>query len=498
MQINMLLGIIIIIFIIINYIHLIYKSKNLGRHKNSGSLYAHFSKIDHYNYLLFPKLIFAHPHYFTLKKGQSLYIPRKWWHWVKTTKKTSAVNYWFSNKIKNNKPFLMKKIFIDYDINFLNNEKIIIWKSDNDTESIRTNFKKFYNSKKDNNYIITAEDYTHGKSNNNIKNKMKPHINFPLDNRIDICDDNTKIVNENNYGYNIWISSGIHDTGLHYDDEDGVLSVIEGEKTIILFPPSDSKYLYPYNVSYEWLNSKPINFRYNSYAYHGKITGISSSQLLYETCKHDIRVLSNISKIYYNNKSDRLIWGFKKNKDIYRWEIYLFDLLNEIKVKSWDVHSRSYNIPDEEHHYYKIGNIYDVRLPFWGYGKYKKNNILYYESKIFVIDTHGSFKYNYDSYMDKLEYSAIKDKFKNIILNKYSCYELCIFNKTVDQIFVMYLGISSKNFLEFLINGNYPENIINFVENKMSSYEYYINNEITIVYDINTMEIIRSGFYGNM
>ena len=26
--------------------------------------------------------------------------------------------------------------------------------------------------------------------------------------------------------------------------------------------------------------------------------------------------------------------------------------------------------------------------------------------------------------------------------------------------------------------------------------EYNINNEITIVYDINTQEIIRSGFYG--
>jgi hypothetical protein len=53
--------------------------------------------------------------------------------------------------------------------------------------------------------------------------------------------------------------------------------------------------------------------------------------------------------------------------------------------------------------------------------------------------------------MKKLEFENIKDKFKNIILNKYSCYEISIFNKTKNQIFVLYLGITNEEFLNFLI-----------------------------------------------
>ena len=77
--------IIIVLFILTNtsiYFHLIYNSNNVNRHKNSDSLYAHFSMIDKYNYFYFPKLLFTHPIHFKLKDGKSLYIPKKWWHWV--------------------------------------------------------------------------------------------------------------------------------------------------------------------------------------------------------------------------------------------------------------------------------------------------------------------------------------------------------------------------------------------------------------------------------
>ena len=48
----------------------------------------------------------------------------------------------------------------------------------------------------------------------------------------------------------------------------------------------------------------------------------------------------------------------------------------------------------------------------------------------------------------------------------------------------------------FLITSSYPDNIIKYVNNKISLNEYNINNEIAIIYDTNTLEIIRSGFYG--
>lgn len=89
---NVVLSIVVLILLIITLIislniHKIYESKNLYRHKNADSLYAHFSMIDTYNYFIFPKLILASPRMYTLTSGQSLYIPKHWWHWVKTIKK---------------------------------------------------------------------------------------------------------------------------------------------------------------------------------------------------------------------------------------------------------------------------------------------------------------------------------------------------------------------------------------------------------------------------
>uniref|UniRef100_A0A6C0DYP9 JmjC domain-containing protein n=1 Tax=viral metagenome TaxID=1070528 RepID=A0A6C0DYP9_9ZZZZ len=482
-----ILLILILIFIII--IRLNYKSLNLEKHKNSSSLYAHFSEIDSYNYFIFPRLLFTHPQKFLVKKGESIYIPKKWWHWIKTTKKTFAINFWFNNKNNINNPFILTNPIINIDINSLDNENVTVWNSlNNDSE--KNNFKVFYNSKKDNKYIITLDNYDLGMSNSNIKNKLKPYIKFP---------ENDKINVNNEYDYNVWISSGKHDTGLHYDDEDGLLTVIEGIKEIIMFPPSDSKYLYPYDVKYKWINKESRKFKYNSYTDIGLVSGISSSMLLYETCKNNVRVLSNISKLYEKFDKKKLIWGFKKNKDIYRWEIYLYTLDENIRITSWDIDSSSYNISNVEHYYYKYDKEYIneiISLPFWGCGKYKKDNVLYDESKIFVIDTYKSFYENYDNYMKKLEFENIKDKFKNIILNKYSCYEISIFNKTKNQIFVLYLGITNEEFLNFLITSSYPDNIIKYIKNKILLNEYNINNEIAIIYDTNTLEIIRSGFYG--
>jgi hypothetical protein len=56
----------------------------------------------------------------------------------------------------------------------------------------------------------------------------------------------------------------------------------------------------------------------------------------------------------------------------------------------------------------------------------------------------------------------------------------------------MYLGISNIDFLEFLNKNDYPKNIIDFV----NSDDYKINNEITIIYDIITLEVVRTSFYG--
>lgn len=476
----------LISYIIIKIIYYNYKSVNLYKHKNTTSLYAHFSEIDKYNYFFFPKLLLTHPIKYTLKKGQSLYIPKQWWHWVKTSQKTFAVNYWFNNKIEQ-KPFIFNHT-IDFDINSLNEEIVQVWKSDENKVSFTQQFLEFYNSVMDNLYLITLDNYDVGDKNKNIKNKISKQITFPIDDRIQ---------KNMNYDYNIWISSNKHDTGLHYDDQDGVLTVIDGEKDIILFPPSDSKYLYPYDNNYKWINTNnSLNFRYNSYKFFNKVKGVSSGELLYITCNNDKLVLCNISKLFYSvNKN--LIWGFKKYNDDYRWEIYNYTLYNEpVKISSYDIYQNQYNLGEEQHLYFKLHNEAQLNLPFWGYGKYVKNNIIYNESKIFVIDYFNQFNLNYDSYMIKLDYDEIKERFRKIILYKYSCYEICVHNKNPNEIFVQYLGISNTDFLKFLITNSYPIYVIDYVKKQIENNNYNINNEITIVYDIETQSIIRSGFYG--
>ena len=112
----LIICIIIIIIIYLVYIEN-YKSINESKHKDNESLYAHFSQIDKYNYLLFPKLIFCNPIYINLKGGESLYIPKNWWHWIKTTEKTFAINYWFK-KIYGGRPKLTPEMARFHEIHF--------------------------------------------------------------------------------------------------------------------------------------------------------------------------------------------------------------------------------------------------------------------------------------------------------------------------------------------------------------------------------------------
>jgi len=453
---------------------------NDNLHNDASSLYAHYSMIDRYDVDAFPTLSRANPIRFQLESGQSLYIPKRWWHWVITTQKTFAVNYWFNNK-KEQPPFVFDHS-IDFDVTLLNDQSVFGWEHEH-----ITNFKEFYNSGKDL-LLFTLDQYSLGRAHEHIKNKLSDHIlEFPIDERI-ICG--------HSYTYNLFVASNRFDTGLHYDDEDGILTVVEGKKDIILFPPSDTEHLYPYQVTYRWKETPALDSTYNSNVAVGKIDGVSSGELLYATCNQDQRVLRNISKLYEKYQDTHLIWGFKKIGNEYKWEIYNYTLENNIKITSWDIYKNEYDIPDVEHYYLKIKNT-PSGFPFFGYGRYKKNNVIYDESKIFVIDDYYSFYENYDQYMDRLEYTSIKETFKDTILHKYKkCYEICIHNKTPNQIFVQYLGLTNDEFVEFLTTNDYPQHIIGFVTAEIELGRYNIKNEITIVYDTETQEIIRSGFYG--
>ena len=473
--------IIVIILIIWDNIHITTSDgDNINRHKDSTSPYAHFSKIESINYFLYPRLLFTNPIYITLNEGEGLFIPRNWWHWIKTDRPTAAINFWYMSKKEETYKKIQYIQTIDWDS--IDLENISIWSSNGINQMRVGNMGEFRKSTGEPEYTITVSDFNIGKKNKRVKDLMKEYVKPP---------DEIK-----DYDYNVWISNGIHDTGLHYDDEDGFLCVVYGKKNIILYPPKDSWCLYPFPVhKHKWLDNPTLNFRYNTNQNFGVITGKPSSHLLYETCKEYPRVLSELSKWHKKYGSNKLIWGFKKMggvDGICRWELYHYMLDSNPCIKSWDI---SNSIPvkgDTSHFYFNSGKI--VALPFWGYGLESNQGIVKRESDIFVIDNYDSFIENYDTYMAKLGYDTIKDKFKEIICDKYSMYEVCIFNKTKNQIFVMYIGITINEFISFLADNDYSTSIINWVKCNIKNLN--INHEVAVVYDIDTCEIIRSGFYG--
>ena len=84
-------------------------------------------------------------------------------------------------------------------------------------------------------YLITLAHFTHG-SNNHIIEALKPDVRLP-----EFLSESE--VKETNF----WITPPQrgHDTGLHYDDYDGVLAQLHGVKSVVLYSPWESEGLYP-------------------------------------------------------------------------------------------------------------------------------------------------------------------------------------------------------------------------------------------------------------
>ena len=451
-------------------------SNNYGRHKHSDVKYAHFSKIDKINYFLYPKLLLASPQKYILKAGDALMIPKKWWHWIKTTEQSYSINFWFDNDIFN-KP---NKIKYTNKINFEKLKYIIVgvWNTLDDSKNYHTTLNTFLNLKKKYEYVITLDDYLLSSYNYNLKKIIQNQIKLP-----NIVRNYT-----GTYNYNLWITSSYTDTGLHYDDNDGILCCLSGTKEIFLYPPSDTKYLYKFET-YDWINNKSINFRYNSFEYINDINGLSSSRLLYESCIHSYKILNMITNIVKENGINKTIWKCENKNGELRWEFFKYDKNNYKFIESYKVFDKKPYINNKKYFHYNKNNIFI--LPLWGYTKYQLNSQEYLKCKIFVIDTFKNISDNYYKYMNKLDYNYIADKFKKIILNTYDCHEIGIYNKS-NNIIIKYLGITKEKFIEFLKINNYNKLLIFQYE----KYDFNINNEIMIEYNINTLSIIKTGFYG--
>jgi hypothetical protein len=112
----------------------------------------------------------------------------------------------------------------------------------------------------------------------------------------------------------------------------------------------------------------------------------------------------------------------------------------------------------------------------------------------YIYDNYDSFQQNFDEHMESIGV-AWQGKRLDRLLDAYVCEEICIHNKSSDTFFVQYINISIKDFVRFLDEHKYPEGLVNHVKSNIKKY-YDIRHEITIVYDINTLEPVRTAFYG--
>ena len=231
----------------------------------------------------------------------------------------------------------------------------------------------------------------------------------------------------------------------------------------------------------------------------GAVGGLSSAHLLFASMfqNPDVArfVLDHVVGLY---GLGHLVYGCKLLPDgKMRWEFYVYDLREDtaIAIRSFDVYDTPPMRGPEMHLYHRnIVLTPTNRLPFWGFGTIRHaDGTETNESQIYVLDEYDSFAANYDEFMELLGYgTTVAVRFRQLILSKYRTDQLCIHNKRAGQIFVQYLGIKNDDFVSFLHEAAFPKFLVKHVDRS----DYRIVNEITLVYDLVTMRIVRGSFYG--
>jgi len=496
-------------------------SQNAAKNLNDNFGYAHFSEIDRVDLERFPNLAFARPYRCVIQAGECLFIPKKWWHWVKTREKTVAVNYWIeSTEILTDRPELQKlwnqhTQITDRISQLLQsfNQEVWVWNSLDNTSGLMR-FQDFYRLHTDHLCVITLDGYSHellDDGNEQLKVAIKKVLPTPPE---------LLAIARSKIHLNAWITSGKHDTGLHYDDADGWLCVLEGSKDVELFCPEDSQFLYPCPVSPDWVYSTPDFVKYNTFQYFHPVDGWSSSRLLYETLK----VYGNFKSVFQAIEKyrrlfgpNRLIWGFKNLNGDCRWELYYYHYSIQDRYQpdksmahllSPQINSSSISSPSTIIHSIDLFNretsegkdlhIYQkstrapaqiLELPFFGeeFTVYDGITGLHHP---FIYDTQPSFLDKYSSHQQDLGFAL---DFKHLI-SMYRCQDICVFNKE-DVLLVMFIGIHFDDFMYFLAQNNYKIQLIQHLQDHRSFYES-LSHEVAIGYDTTSLLPLRSAIYG--
>tara|TARA_R110002072_G_scaffold45565_1_gene126643 strand:- start:50094 stop:51764 length:1671 start_codon:yes stop_codon:yes gene_type:complete len=321
---------------------------NGASHRYSDSKYGHFSPITAGNKHLFPDLIKANPQKFILEKGDCLYIPSNWWHWITSHGERSiGVNAWFSYSREDGLPKKYNNIASEWPaLTKWTNEYLIsicdksnpggiwIW-SEKSAIKKRITLKEFIDRhgdsilEKEFAYLLTAPEYELAghPQNKFFIEALSSDVFIP---------DCLDVDGLGDAKWNFWMNFGGIDSGMHYDNDDGYLFVVDGRKEIILYPPSDSKYLSPYPLIPTQLQQTKRHFMFNLYRDLGPISTSPVGDDYIDTA--DLLAISllrapNLAKFTLELQKKygpgKIVYGVKNCDGVFRWEYYFYGVNKE-------------------------------------------------------------------------------------------------------------------------------------------------------------------------
>ena len=471
--------------------HVHSRSVTNARHRTNEYHFAHFSRITAGSKWFFPLFALARPRKFTLQRNESLWIPKGWWHWVVSDPDTIAISSWCPKQPGITEPFTFRadgsEILAEVRRALDEAGEVSVWNSSDDTISRQPI------EKKDSRCIITLPGYG-------------PHDNREIRARIAALAGKSPIASWNGWepfiNVNLWVALGRHDTGLHYDDYDGVLHVLQGRKSVRLYPPEQRAYLSPLCVLPGWAKQRPVVACYNFNAFIRELDparNLPSARLLYESIDNKA-VLRAITHRTKNGTS--YVWGVKREKDGLRWELYtyFFDKKGWLEsapegdppllITSIDLFDREEPVGPTTHAYFSSqGRV--LSLPFFGFGTQGDDGRP--ESR-FVVDRNDRFP---DRFFEHLKAIGIERDAGHLkdLLGAYACDYICIHNKREDELYVQYYNIPIEAFISFLVEHDYPPRLVSHVLANRERYRN-IRHEITVVYGFDTGKPVRTAFYG--
>ena len=471
--------------------HVYFRSVTSARHRTNEYHFAHFSRITARSQWFFPLFALARPQKFTLHQNESLWIPKGWWHWVVSDPDTIAISYWCPKQPGVTVPFTFSsdgsEILTEVQRALHGAQEVSVWNSSTDTIARQPI------EKKDSRCLITLPGYGHN-DNREIHARIAA---LASESPISFWNGCEGLIN-----VNLWVALGNHDTGLHYDDNDGVLRVLQGRKSVLLYPPEQRRYLSPLCVLPEWAKQRPTVVCYNFNAFIRDLNpahNLPSARLLYESIENKA-VLLEITQRTKNGTS--YVWGVKWENGRLRWELYTYFFNKTGWLKSAPEGDpplliTSIDLFDAPEpcgpltHAYSSSQGRDLSLPFFGFVTQGDEKLP--ESR-FVADRNDRFPGRFTEHLKAIGVKRDATHLQGL-LGAYACDYICIHNKREDELYIQYYNISVEAFVSFLLEHAYPPRLISHVLAHKEQYRN-IRHEITVVYRFDTGKPVRTAFYG--